>query len=169
MMWTKIFLFTSYYIVSFLIFYYIFFAIDSVRMQSTARTSLAMAYTLMMMMMIMMMMMMMNMFAILTMSMRNMLAILMLFHLDIPNIALFLSMVVDLADLVTRDGIPCARSIFDVYIVLHDPCLITRNRNLRLKEKKLYTLFIYTGSGKMIFHILHRHCARTTEERGSLA
>ena len=93
----------------------------------------------------------MNMLAILTMSMRNMLAILMLFHLDIPNIslfhlnipniALFPSMVVDL---VTRDGTPCARSIFDVYILLHDPCLITRNRNLRLKEKKLYTLFIYT-------------------------
>jgi len=108
-------------------------------MQSTATTSLAMAYNTLMALMTLMMMM--NMLAILTMSMRNMLAILMLFHLDIPNIslfhldipniALFSSMVMDLvsllADLVTRDGTPCARSIFDVYILLHDPCLITRN------------------------------------------
>ena len=138
-------------IMFFLIFYYIFFAIDSVRMQSTATTSLAMAYTLMALMTLMMMM---NMLAILTMSMRNMLAILMLFHLDIPNIslfhldvpniALFPSMMMNLVDLVTRNCTPCRRSIIDVYILLHDPCLITRNQNLRLKEKNyihcLYTL-----------------------------
>ena len=144
------FLFASYYIMFFLIsFYYIFFAIDSVRMQSTARTSLAMTCTLMMTMMLTMMMMllMMNMFAILTMSMRSMLVILMPFHLNVPNIALFPSMTMDLVDLVTRNCTPCPRSIFDVYILLHDPCLITRNRNVRLKEKN-YTHCLYTLSDR---------------------
>ena len=54
---------------------------------------------------------------------RNMLAILMLFHQDIPNISLFPSIMVDLADLVTRDGTPLTRSIFGVYILLLGPCL----------------------------------------------
>ena len=81
------------------------------------------------------------------MMMRNTLAILMLFH-HFSNILLFRLMVMDLADLVTRIGIPCARSIFDEYILLLDLCLIARNRNLRLNEKKLYTLFIYTLSDR---------------------
>jgi len=48
-----------------------------------------------------------------------------LFPQDIPNISLFPSMAVDLAvDLAaTKDGIPFARSIFGVYILLLSPCL----------------------------------------------
>jgi len=46
---------------------------------------------------------------------------LMLFLQDILNISLFPSIAVDLADLAIRDGIPFARSIFDVYILLLDP------------------------------------------------
>ena len=72
--------------------------------------------TSMMMMMMMMMIMMMS-----------TLAILMLFPQNIPNISLFFSMAVDLADLATRDGTPFAPSIFDVYILLLDPCLNARN------------------------------------------
>ena len=51
---------------------------------------------------------------LMTLMMRNTLVILMLFHQDIPNISLFPSMVADLADLVTRNGTPCARLIFDI-------------------------------------------------------
>ena len=124
MMWIKI--FYSPLIISFFFSYFItfFFAIDSIRVQSTVRTSLAMAYILMALMTLMMMM---NMLAILMMSMRNMLAILMLFHLDIPNIShIFFPQWWwwTLRTLVTRDGTPCARSIFDEYILLHDPYLI---------------------------------------------
>jgi len=57
----------------------------------------------------------------LMMMMMSTLATLMLFFQDIPNISLFLSMAVDLADLATRDSTPFARSIFDVYIRLLDP------------------------------------------------
>ena len=85
-------------------------------MQSTARTSLAMAYTLMaLMMMMMMMIMMMNMFAILMLFHLDIPNI-SLFHLDIPNISLFPSMVMDLADLMTRDG---ALDRFSMYIFFY--------------------------------------------------
>jgi len=40
---------------------------------------------------------------------------------------LTLSLVVDLATLMTRDDTACAQSIFDVYIRLLDPCLIACN------------------------------------------
>jgi len=43
-------------------------------------------------------------------------------------------------DLAIRDSTPFARSIFDVYILLFDPCLNVRNLSLRLNEKKFYTL-----------------------------
>jgi len=62
--------------------------------------------------------------ALMTLMMMSMLATLMLFPHDIPNISLFLSMAMDLA---TRDGIPFVRSIFDVYIFLLDPYLNARN------------------------------------------
>ena len=70
-------------------------------------------------------------------------ATLILFPQDILNILLFPSMAVDLADLATRDNTPFARSIFDVYILLLDPCLKARNWSLWMNEKKSYTLLIY--------------------------
>ena len=88
---------------------------------------------MMMMMMIMMMM--------------STLATLMLFSQNIPNISLFPSMAVNLADLATRDSTPFARSIFDVYVLLPDPCLNAHNwsdeMKKRLNEKKSYTLSIH--------------------------
>ena len=58
---------------------------------------------------------------------------------DIPNILLFSSMAVDLTDLATRDGIPFARSIFDVYsyILLLDPCFNARNWSSRCSRRIL--------------------------------
>jgi len=83
--------------------------------------------------------------ALMILMMRNMLAILMLFHQDIPNISLFPLMMVDLVDLVTKDGTPGPiRSIFDVYILLLDLCLIARNRRLlydRMKKSYIYCLY----------------------------
>ena len=68
------------------------------------------------------------------------------FPQDIPNVSLFPSMAVNLADLATKDDIPFARSIFGIYIFLLDPwidetCLNARNWSLWLNEK--YTLPIY--------------------------
>ena len=59
--------------------------------------------------------------------MMSTLATSMLFPQDIPNISLFPSMAVDLTDLATKDGTPFTRSIFDIYILLLDPCLNIRN------------------------------------------
>jgi len=58
------------------------------------------------------------------MMMVSTLAILMLFLQNISNISLFPSMAMDLA---IRNGTPFAQSIFDVYILLLDPCLNARN------------------------------------------
>ena len=75
--------------------------------------------------------------ALMILMMRNTLAILMLFHQDIPNISLF-PLMVDLVDLVTRDGIPCIRSIFGVYILLLDVSYRSQSKiTLRSNEKKL--------------------------------
>ena len=92
------------------------------------------------------------------------LAILMLFSQNIPNISLFPSMAVDLANLATRDGTPFTRSIFDVYILLLDSCLNARNWSLRLNEKKSHTLIHYLYTYMYCIYVLSEHVAtRLTE------
>jgi len=54
-------------------------------------------------------------YILMALMMRNTLAILMFFHQNIPSISLLFLMVMDLMDLVTRDGTPCVRPIFDIF------------------------------------------------------